>query len=110
MKAKSITACLTLIIVLFSGLKMVSAQDFLGLSAETPFYDNSSFVKPETIIPQNDPRVITNNYEVQAPFQQDWNNPDIRIDTALVATIGFRQVQLKFGPDFKIGLGVLIIY
>ena len=102
MKAKSITACLTLIIVLFSGLKMVSAQDFLGLSVETPFYDNSSFVKPETIIPQNDPRVITNNYEVQAPFQQDWNNPDIRIDTALVATIGFRQVQLKFGPDFNL--------
>lgn len=111
MKAKSITACLTLIIVLFSGLKLVSAQDNdrilnispnIGLSVETPFYNNSSFVKPETIIPENDPRVITNNYETQAPFQQDWNDPDIRIDTALVATIGFRQVQIKFGPDFNL--------
>lgn len=70
----------------------------IGNENEVRQYDNSSTQKPETIYlePSNDIEVNKNN---RAPFLSDWVNPDIRVDSGLVATAGFRQAVLKFGSD-----------
>lgn len=93
--------------MLIFGINAYAQSDFTGNTRlspnfgntnETRHYDNSLKQKPETIYltPNND---IEINKNVRAPFLGDWVNPDIRVDSGLVATAGFRQAVLKFGPD-----------
>lgn len=97
-----------LIALIFIGSINVYAQsDFtsftrispnIGNANETRQYDNSLTQKPVTISMKPSSIVETIKYN-GAPFTGDWVNPDVRIDSGLVATAGFRQAVLKFGSD-----------
>ena len=70
-----------------------------GEVGEVSHYDNSSTQKPETVklTPCTDISVTKSH----PPFQTDWDENDILVDGGAVATAGFRQAVIKFGPDFS---------
>ena len=70
-----------------------------GKAGETRQYDNSLTQKTQTsyLAPCSDIEIS----KTQPPFQNDWDDMDILVDGGAVATAGFRQAIIKFGPDFS---------
>jgi hypothetical protein len=71
----------------------------IGTDNENRFYDNTSIIIPELITPN--PVKDIYGYNEQGPFIVDWMDDDIIVDSGAVATAGFRQAVIKFGPDFS---------
>ncbi len=72
-----------------------------GQQSETRSYNNSAFIKAETIY-LSEATDIEINKGFDIPYQPDaWVVPDVRVDSGLVATAGFRQAVIRFGSDFS---------